>query len=219
MASRARRPYPPVDETPKQRLEREKAERDERIAACPVKETNLLHISRGIEMCRSYVQLDWDWQTRITWLTFGEATLRTNDRRDGKWNLEARMGHDACDFEHDTAFALRMPLIGVEFEWADHHMFRFHGFVDPSLDLDDRHNGFNVPAPGYDPTKHPEAHMCEGIYDEKKKLYCKWNSGKPHVIVPEGFYVPPSNPELYKHVAGKRVEIMLGKAPDKDEEE
>lgn len=206
------------EETGHERLAREKAEVEARIAACPVKATDLLHISRGTDKCRSYVTLDWDWQTRITWLTFGEATLHTNDRRDGKWVLEARMGQGACDFEHDTAYALRMPLIGVEFEWADHHMFWFHGFVQPGLDLKDRHNGFHVPTPGYDPTKHPKAHMCSGIYDEEKELYCKWNDKKPHVIVPEGFYVPPYDVELYKHVAGKRVEISLGKSPDEEDE-
>jgi hypothetical protein len=165
-------------------------------------------------MCQSYVQLEWDWETRIAWLKFGEATLRhPSDRRDGRWNLEARMGLGATDPEHDTAFALRLPLIGVEFEWADHHQFRFHAFVDPSLDPNDEHNGFHVPLPGYDPTKHPNAHQCNG------KRNCKWGDGEPHVIVPEGFYVPPYLGSLYKLVAGKRVEIILGKAPERDEDD
>jgi hypothetical protein len=208
----------PHDETPEQRMKRQEAERDARIAACPVKETDLLSISRGTDKCRSYVTMEWDWETQITWLKFGEATLRTNDRRDGKWTLEARMGHGACDPEHDTAFALRLPLIGVEFEWADHHMFRFHGFVEPGLDPNDRHNTFHVPPPGYDPTKHPKAETCNGKYDGKKN-WCKWGDGKKHIIVPEGFYVPPFDPELYKLVAGKRIQIMLGKSHDKDEED
>lgn len=193
------------DETPEERAKRRLEEREELIAACPVKETDLLHISRGTDKCRSHVLLEWDWETRIIWLTFGEASLRTGDRRDGRWNLEARMGHGATDFEHDTAFALRLPLIGVEFEWADHHTFRFHGYVDPSLDPN--FPNFHVPSPGYDPTKHANAERCSGGKD------CKWG-GAEHIIVPEGLYVPPFNPHLYKLVAGKRVDIVLGKAPD-----
>jgi hypothetical protein len=123
------------------------------------------------------------------------------------------MGHGACDPEHDTAYALRLPLIGVEFEWADHHQFRFHGYVEPGLDPTDRHNTFHVPLPGYDPTTHPKAETCNG------KKNCKWGDGKKHVIVPEGFYVPSFNPELYKLVAGKRVVILMGKAPSKKDED
>ena len=206
------------DETPEQRSARMMAERQAREDACPVKETDLLSLSRGTDKSRSYVYLEWDWETRIKWLTFGQATLRTNDRRDGRWTLEARMGHGATDGEHDTAIVLRLPLIGVEFEWADHHQFRFHGYVEPGLDAKDRSNGFHVPRPGYDPTKHPKAEMCNGKYDGKKN-WCKWGDGKKHVIVPEGFYVPPFDPELYKLVAGKRVQLLLGLAPDKGEDD
>lgn len=205
------------EETPEERHQRRMEEAEARLAKCPIKETNLLSISRGTDKCRSCVEIEWDWETRVTWLRFGEATLRTNDRRDGKWNLEARMGHGATDPEHDSAFVLRLPLIGVEFEWADWHMFRFHGYVDPSLDPNDKHNGFHVPRPGYDPTKHPKAEKCSGKYDGKKN-YCKWGDGEEHIIVPEGFYVPPLDAELYKLVAGKRVTLIMGKAPDDEED-
>jgi hypothetical protein len=117
-------------ETDEERHARRLKERDDKIAACPVKETDLLSISRGTDKCRSYVSLEWDWETRVTWLKFGEATLRKKgEKHDGRWDLEARMGLGATDFEHDTAYALRLPLVGVEFEWADHHQFRFRAFV------------------------------------------------------------------------------------------
>jgi len=200
---------PPIDETPAQRSKRLTAEAKARVDACPVKETNLSNISRNAKKVRTYVQLDWDWETRITWLTFGELCLRTNDRRDGRWELGARFAYGATDFEHDSIWACKVPLIGVEFEWADSHSFRFHGFVDPSLDVTDRHNGFYVPKPGYDPRKHPKTAEC-------KDQRCKGDKPFPHLIVPEGFYVPPFDPELYKLVAGKRVEIIAGKARDED---
>jgi hypothetical protein len=183
----------------------------------PPEKIDLLDISRGTDKCRSYVELEMDRETRVSWLVFGEATLRTaSDRKDGKWDLEARMGHNIADCDHSTCIALRLPLIGVEFEWADHHQFHFHGYVDPTIDPEDRHCGFHVPPPGYDPRKEPDAYECSGRYDEKKKEYCKWNHGKKHFIVPEGFYVPPFNPSLYKLVSGKRVRILLGKSRDDD---
>lgn len=182
----------------------------------PVEKVDLLPISRGVDKCLSYVNLEWDWETRFTWLVFGEGTLRTlSDRRDGRWSLEARMGFGITDPEHSTCIALRLPLVGVEFEWADHHQFRFHGYVDPTLDLDDHSSGFHVPPPGYDPRNEKGTHECSGVYDEKKRLYCKWNDKKVHVVVPEGFYVPKFNPALYKLVSGKRVEIIMGKSIDK----
>lgn len=197
-------------ETDEERHARRLKERDDKIAACPVKETDLLSISRGTDKCRSYVSLEWDWETRVTWLKFGEATLRKKgEKHDGRWDLEARMGLGATDFEHDTAYALRLPLVGVEFEWADHHQFRFRAFVDATMDPKPTRNGFHVPLPGYNPTKHPDAKMCSGKYDGKKS-WCKWGDGEAHVIIPEGFYVPPFNAELYKLVSGKRVELILG---------
>jgi len=104
----------------------------------------------------------------------------------------------------------------VEFRWADHHQFHFQGFVDPSAG-EGRHPTFHVPLPGYDPTKHPEAETCNGIYDGKKN-WCKWGDKKKHVIIPEGFYVPPFEPELFKLVAGQRVEIVLGRSLGKEDE-
>ncbi len=67
--------------------------------------------------------------------------------------------------------------------------------------------------PGYDPTRHPKATIC----GEKKP--CCWRDGEPHVIVPEGFYVPPVDIELYQLVSGKEVEIVLGAAIDHPEVE
>jgi len=187
----------------------------------PIKKVNLLAISRSPDVCRTSVHLEWDWDTRIEWLVFGEASLHSNERRDGQWTLEARMGLRATDCEHDTAFALRLPLIGVEFECADHHTFRFHGWVDPNSGPDERgkFGKFHVPPPGYAPHKHPEAKMCPGVYIEKTGPWCKWNDKKPHVIVPDGFYVPPFDPDLFALVAGKKVSIVMGKAPDKRDEE
>jgi hypothetical protein len=203
------RKSPPIDETPAQRSKRLTAERNERVAGCPVKETDLTKITRNADKYRTWVSLEWDWETRITWLVFGECSLRTNDRRDGRWELGARFTYGVTDFEHDNIWACKLPLVGVQFEWAESHGFRFFGYVDPTLDVEDRHNGFYVPKPGYDPRKESKVFEC-------KDQRCKGDKPWPHLIVPEGFYVPPFDPELYKLVAGKRVEIIAGKAHDED---
>lgn len=198
------------DETPEQRMKRVEAERNACLDACPVKKTDLTKISRNTKKCRTSVQLDWDWETRVEWLIFGECSLRTGDRRDGKWELGARFTYGVTDFEHDSIWACKLPLIGVEFRFADKHSFLFQGFVDPTIDVNDRRPAFHVPRPGYDPRTDPGAHEC-------KEKACRGDKPFPHLIVPEGFYVPPFDAELYKLVAGKRVEITAGRSPDKDE--
>jgi hypothetical protein len=136
---------------------------------------------------------------RVNWLVFGQANLRpSRDRPDGRWRLDARMTGGVTDFEHDSAYALKLPLIGVVFENVDYHASVFTGWVDPNINVDDS-SEFRVPRQGYDPTKLPDAHMC-------KTGECKKN---PHIIVPEGFWLPPFDLELYRAVRGKKVEIRI----------
>lgn len=181
----------------------------ERLDTSPLKRTNLLDITRDPKKCRTYVELELPRRdSPILWLVFGEASLRPehrDGRRDGRWHLEARFDYGVTDGEHDSIYAVRLPLVGVEFERCDHHLFRFHGWVEPNLDVANRHNGFHVPRPGYDPRKDPKTFKCT----EKR---CLGDQPSPHLIVPDGFYVPPFDPELYKLVAGKRVEIAMGNA-------
>lgn len=179
-----------------------------------VVETDLCAITRRPDRFLTTVDIDLGWdeesgdRSKIRWLTFGECELRTDSKRSAR--LEAHLKGSTCDFEHDTAWALRLPLIGLQL--ADvgvwHSRTHFTAWVDP--DAGGSMPDFHVPRPGYNPMAHPEAEICDGIYDEKKRKYCKWNEGKKHIIVPEGFYVPPFDRELYEVVRGKRVEISTG---------
>lgn len=174
--------------------------------------TDLRAVSRDPKRCVTHVYIQtnpWD-RERHEWLIFGAAQLRHQKESspDGRFRLEGRMTSGVTDFEHDSAFVVRLPLIGVQFDGLlihNHYAFLV-GWVDP-----DGADDFHVPGPGYDPTKHKDAHRC-------KMKECVKEDPKSHIIVPEGFYVPPFDPELYKLVRGKRVEIRIGPVlPEEDE--
>jgi hypothetical protein len=174
-----------------------------------VQPTDLREITRNPKLCLTevYVQLGWDIQTRIKWLICGQSRLvPQRDRRDGRWRLEAYLPEGVTDFEHDSGYAFKLPLIGIEFEEVDYHITSFHGWIDPSNYRED----FRVPRPGYNPMKHPQAQKC------KPSQYCE---GK-HVIVPEGFWAgPPTDIELWEAVQGKRVQIHISPVYPPEENE
>lgn len=174
---------------------------------------DLTEITRHSNVCRTvvFIQLDWALKTRTKWLTLGQARIRKRREStyDGAWVLDAYLVEGATDFEHSSSFALCLPIIGLTYQGTEYHKSEFTAWVDPNDP-----EGFRVPPPGYNPMAHPEAEECSGFYDPKKKQYCKWNDGKPHVIVPSGMYLPPSNQDLYKSVRGKQLEIVIGPSPD-----
>lgn len=168
--------------------------------------TDLKDISRAPDRCQTIVTLVLDWDTKLRWLVLGESRIRTQrDRPDGRWRLEAYLKAGVTDFEHDSAYALRLPLIGVHFEGVEYHQTRLTAWVDPN-EADD----FHVPKPGYNPMKHPKIHVCKGEH-------CTRDDPSGHIIVPEGLYVPPFEADLYRAVRGKQVEILISPVR-KDEE-
>ena len=174
-----------------------------RLELCPIKPTDLRAITRRSATCLTVVSIKWDWQTEINWLTFGEAQLRHHERL-GTHELMAYLTNGVTDFEHDSAYALSLPLIGLRFTRLDYHSTYFDAWVDPSHDVN---RGFRVPRPGYNPMEHPESIMCK----DKK------NCTDGHIIVPEGHYLPPYDKELFRLVAGKRVEIVITQPRETDE--
>lgn len=140
---------------------------------------------------------------RIEWLRLGQARVRhARDRHDGRWVLEAYLDKGATDFEEDSAYAIRLPLIGATFEGVDYHTTNLLAWVDPNAG--GPHPEFHVPTPGYNPLKHPDTTVCKR---------CKPH----HPIVPTGMYVPPFDPDLYALVAGKKVSIHVGPRHEGDE--
>ena len=143
---------------------------------------------------------------RSEWIKLGEIMLRERGNNfKGIWQLSAYL-LEATDFEHDSAHLLKMELVGVEFTAVEYGQTRFEGFIRGDMEDD-----FRVGGPDYNPLALPETKQCKGT----KKDYCK--RGEPHPIVPEGYYVPPVNAELFNIVRGRRIEVITGPVRTKEE--
>jgi len=158
--------------------------------------TDLTGITRDSDSCLTRVFIsDKYGMNRMEWLRFGQASMNDHDRR--KMTILKSYLDGATDFEHDSAYALQLPIIGVYFDSLFYHTVTFGGWIAP--DAGGSFAFFHVPRPGYDPRKHEDSVECS---DCKEK----------HIIVPEGLYVPPFDPELYAAVRGCRVEVVIGPA-------
>ena len=152
--------------------------------------TDLTDITRNSKIAKTTVYLQDRYGNKVPWLILGEVEVRN----EGKicW-LSAYLTEGVSDFEHDSAHAVRLPLIGLKLDHVWYHTTYITAWIDPNDS-----ESFHVPKPGYNPMKHPEACMCEADYCE------------PHMMVPPGYYVPPHDAELYEAVKGKKIEISIG---------
>ncbi|NIT79617.1 MAG: hypothetical protein GWN58_33205 [Anaerolineae bacterium] len=162
---------------------------------------DLRDISRGADKCLTTVTIRmgewWDRATDQPWLKFGMADIRHFGDTDFPWwRLAAYLKSGATDFEHDSAFALRLPLATLDYTFTMNHGSRFLGIVHP-----DMADEFHVPLAGYSPLE--KANLCP---------HCK--ETEAHLMVPEGNYVPPFEAELWEAVRGRPVVIHLGRVED-----
>jgi hypothetical protein len=167
---------------------------------------DLRPICRDSDQFTTTVYLVHPYEGKEPWLILGLSSLNRRDGRNShRWDLRARLGAESpergvpTDFEHDNAYAAWLPLIAVSFDMVMERIFVFTAHIDPTPNLSD----FRVPDPDYDPRKHPNAFECE---DES---CTSLQEGRPHTIVPEGFYSPPFNHELHEKVRGWQVEIWI----------
>ena len=161
----------------------------------PIELLDLRSITRDSNKCRTSVILQWDWQTRIEWIICGMVDFREDKTK--RWTLQAYLNKGATDFEHDSAHALGLPLIGLTFDRLYYSRSAFTAWIDPNDDSD----SFRVPLPGYNPAKLKNTIKCNDKHCDEK-----------HIIVPEGYYYPPHDAKLYDLVKGKKVEISVGPA-------
>ncbi len=163
----------------------------------PVELTDLRSITRDSDTCLTtvYIKMSQE-ERRVEWLVFGQAQIRIHHRPSSIW-LTAYLKDGATDFEHDSAYALRLPLIGLEFEGVRYHTTMLKAWIDPNEEDED--GDFHVPRPGYNPMELDEAEVCKECEEQ-------------HIIVPEDFYVPPFNKELFDLVRGKEVDIRIGQS-------
>ncbi len=132
------------------------------------------------------------------WIKLGQTRLRLSrkDHDHGGWLLAAYLGHHSDD-EHDSAFVLQLPIIGVNFIGIEYGQTILTGYIDPNLRPD---QDFRVPPADYDPLAGaPECEYCAEHREE--------DGVQQHLIVP---YLPPANPDLYRLVRGLPVYIATG---------
>jgi hypothetical protein len=157
--------------------------------------TDLRGITREADKVVTEVTLDIG--KRTPWLVFGQANLRPVEH--GRvWFLESYLKDDATDGEHDSAYALRLPLIGVTLDGIYYHTTRIEAWVYPG-----NFHDFRVPLPGYDPFKLEGSGTCKRCEPH-------------HLMVPEGFYVPPFDQKLFEFARGLRVDISIGDVMPED---
>ncbi len=156
--------------------------------------TDLTAITRSSDKVQTIVRLcDEFGQRESEWLVLGECGIRLarESLRPARWWLQAYLNQGATDWEHDSAFALRLPLVALEMQMV----LGSNVFLGAIIDGRDPEE-FRVPPPGYDPIS--DGDTCESEH-----------CGKRHPIVPEGRFLPPENPELLRAVVGRQVEILI----------
>jgi len=133
--------------------------------------------------------------TRHAWITLGEVSL-TKSESQPYWMLESAL-LNATDSSHDAARILRMPLVGVTLHMITWGSTWIHGWINGARPRD-----FRVPEVHYNPIVLRDTVTCRRCKDD------------PHVMVPEGYYVPPVNEALFDRVRGHEVQIII--SPTKD---
>lgn len=181
--------------------------KDKRTILIP-SETDLRSITRNADRCLTEVTIKIGWDLKIKWLVFGQSQIfrQTESGKDGRWRLEAFLPVGVTDCEHDSAFALKLPLIGLQLgsPAVYYHTASYLAWVDPSAGADDSPD-FHVPRSGYNPLDTTLARAYECTECTKKK----------HLIVSR--YVPEFDAELFKAVSGKMVEIAIGPVSSKED--
>lgn len=155
---------------------------------------DLRSVTRGEDvLTRVFLKPPYD--ARIRWIEAGEVSLsRRGSREIPVWTLTSYLKGGITDPEHDSAYALGLNLVGLEYDHTYHSTSVFRAFIDPT-----EPNGFRVPPDGFDPEKLKGVVRCKS---------CK----EKHLIVPEGWYYPPADEKLWTSLRGMMVEVEVGPA-------
>lgn len=171
-----------------------------------VPHTDLRSITRGADTARTTIEIvDRYDNFRHLWITCGQVNLRKWDNRPDV-ELTCYLTEGVTDFEHDSAYAFQLDLIGWTFDSIRDSAVTFTAWIPAELQgLDE----FRIPGPGYNPMKRDDAYLCDTDHCAED----------PHIMVEEGYFIAPANPELYKLVRGRRVRITIRPVYDHEKEE
>mgnify|MGYP001560155714 CR=1 FL=1 len=161
---------------------------------------DLRNCTRGCVTTRTEISISMTGDNRSfsPWILLGRVLIRPDgERGSGKHVVAGRLNGGATDFEHSSAFAFRIPVIGLSCpDYVDDSVVEFNAWVSPVFEP--RWTELRVPSGHYDPFDLPGASICSEC-DPK------------HLVVPEGYYAgPPHNSALAEIVAGKRIKIQIG---------
>lgn len=174
---------------------------------------DLTNCTRWSKHTRSTIQIfnpvTNQWQE---WLVFGEVTIRKEDPFRGCLGMVgARCTAGVTDFEHDSAWAFHIPIMGIQYEQACEYSC-VHVFASIPIDVADRntYDDLRVPLGPYEPGNLEGARLCKDRHCPRREEGEKGG----HVIVPEGYYAgPPADRSLSRMVAGRRIQITIGLRP------
>ena len=143
----------------------------------------------------------WEYRSHFEWLRFSQCSIRRFERHDREvWQVSSYL-LNATDFEHDPARVLSFEVVGLKYTGTDYGRTSVSAWIKS-----DSVEDFRVPPPDYNPLTHKDVEKCKG------KRYCK--RGEPHLILPEGFYLPKPNVELFEQVRGSFIELTTGQVDE-----
>lgn len=165
--------------------------------------TDLRSITRNADSCLTLVSLVHPSSENQLWLMFGEAHIRECKP---KHELCAYLHEGATDMEHDSAWALRVPLIGLTYQSVAYHTLTCQAWVAPWEDAPFRED-MRVPLPGQDYWSLAFERQC------REKTCCVDDDGnfdKKHPGHPITKYLPDPANKLHRLLGGRLVEIQMG---------
>ncbi len=152
-----------------------------------MKKIDLRRISRRSDVVQTTVLIFEEFQ-KHEWIVFGEANISLH----GDTHILKAYGPKGwTDFEHDSIYVLKLPLVGLHLDsmMVSYHQTHLTGWIASTED------DFRIPAENYDVDK--VAKPCKECEDH-------------HMMVPEGYYVPKKNKNLFEAMRGKKVSIIIG---------
>lgn len=171
-----------------------------KAAPTGLKPVDLMSLSRTSEKLFTYVQLeDCDLERyfereedgakrRDAWLRFGECRIANEGRT---CFIGSRLRDGITDFEHDSAYAVHIGLIGLQYKFTDNHVSHFEAFLTTEPE------DIRIYPADFDPAK------------VKGSSKCDYKGCNKHLMLPDGYFTPPMY-EFARVVAGKRISITMG---------